>query len=182
MTAAERATPAAPATAGGRSPADSGWEGLARRASQALIASAPVEDRRELLVAELAGSRYAIAVERVREIVRVASVTRVPRTPDWLVGVVALRGEVVQVVDLRRRLGLPSAAPTRASRIVVIHGDDDGVAGLLVDSVRGVTRVPEHDVIAAHEHDFRSVVEMVRDGEGFVGILDLARVVGDADA
>lgn len=157
------------------------WMKLAREASHVYIAGAPVEERRELLVVQLAAGDYAIPIERVREIVRLVKITRVPRTPDWLVGVVALRGEIVEVVDLRRRLGLPKVDATRASRIVVIHGDDDGVAGLLVDSVKGVLRAPERDILPPQGHEFRSVVELVRSGPGFVSILDLDRVMGLRD-
>jgi purine-binding chemotaxis protein CheW len=157
------------------------WTGLAREASRAFMAGAPAEDRRELLVVQLANGDYAIPVERIREIVRLATITRVPRMPDWLVGVVALRGEIVEVVDLRRRLGLPKGEAARASRIVVIHGDDDGVAGLLVDSVTGVIRACEQDVLPAQGHEFRCVDELVRSGAGFVSILDLDRVVGTRD-
>lgn len=158
------------------------WLGLAREASHAFVAGAPVEERRELVIVRIAAGEYAIPVERIREIVRLAKITRVPRTPDWLVGVVALRGEILEVVDLRRRLGLPAIEATRASRIVVIHGDDDGVAGLLVDSVKGVLRAREQDVLPAQGHEFRSVVELVRSGTGFVSILDLDRVMGVGDA
>jgi purine-binding chemotaxis protein CheW len=157
------------------------WMGLAREASRAFVAGAPVEERRELVIVQIAAGDYAIAVERIREIVRLAKITRVPRAPDWIVGVVALRGEILEVVDLRRRLGLPAIEATRASRIVVIHGDDDGVAGLLVDSVKGVLRAPERDVLPAQGHEFRSVVDLVRSGTGFVSILDLDRVMGAGD-
>jgi purine-binding chemotaxis protein CheW len=157
------------------------WTGLAREASHAFRAGPPAEDHRELLVVRLAAGDYAIPVERIREIVRLVTVTRVPRTPDWLVGVVALRGEIVEVVDLRRRLGLPKGEAARANRIVVIHGDDDGVAGLLVDSVTGVLRAREQDFLPAQGQDFRCVDELVRSGTGFVSILDLGRVVGALD-
>jgi purine-binding chemotaxis protein CheW len=157
------------------------WAGLASEASEAYRAGVPVEDRRELLVVHVEGGEYAIPVERIREIVRLATITRVPRTPDWLVGVVALRGEIVEVVDLRRRLGLPKGEATRANRIVVIHGNDDGVAGLLVDAVKGVLRAREREILPAQGHEFRAVVELVRAGEGFVSILDVDRVVGDSD-
>lgn len=158
-----------------------GWESLARSAARSAAAEPTPTDRRELLVLSAGAAEYAMPVERVREIVRLSTITRVPRQPDWLVGVVPLRGEVIQVVDLRRRLGLEPVPTTRASRIVVIHGDDDGVAGLLVDAVKGVVRVAEADVVPVQEHDYRSVVEMFRAGDAFVGILDLERVVGQAD-
>ena len=157
------------------------WAGLAREASQVYAGGMPAEDRRELLVVRVDVGEYAIPVERIREIVRLATITRVPRTPDWLVGVVALRGEIVEVVDLRRRLGLAKGEATRANRIVVIHGDDEGVAGLLVDSVKGVLRAREGEIVPAQGHDLRAVVELARAGEGFVSILDVDRVVGHSD-
>jgi purine-binding chemotaxis protein CheW len=161
--------------------ASSGWEALARRAARAFTAPAAVEDRRELLCVEVAGADYAIPVERVREIVRLTSITRIPRTPAWLVGVIALRGQMIEVVDLRHRLGLEPVAITRRSRIVLVHGDDDSIAGLLVDAVSGVMRVAERDAIPTPPAELRSVVEMVRAGDDFVGVLDLARVVGLLD-
>lgn len=157
------------------------WTALSRAAAHAFDAPSPTEIRRELLVVEVADGAYAVPIERVREIVRLATITRVPRTPAWLAGVVALRGEIVEVVDLRRRIGLEGAPVTRSSRIVVIHGEDDGVSGILVDAVRGVLRAREQDVMATDGRDFRAVVEMVRVEGGFVGVLDLDRIVGAGD-
>ena len=172
-------TPPSPPSA--PAPKSAAWENLARSAARSYGAEEAPADRRELLVLSAGEADYAMPVERVREIVRLSTITRVPRLPDWLVGVVPLRGEVIQVVDLRRRLGLERAPATRASRIVVIHGDDDGVTGLLVDAVKGVVRVAEGDVLPVQAHDYRSVVEMFRAGGAFVGILDLERVVGASD-
>lgn len=157
------------------------WMGLAREASQAFFAGPPTEDRQELLIVELESGEYAIPVERIREIVRLGAITRVPRTPDWLVGVVALRGEIVQVVDLRSRLGLPKVEATRAHRIVVIHGDDEGVAGLLVDAVKGVLRVREPELQPTQGQEFRAVSQLAPKGEGFVSVLDLDRLMERSD-
>lgn len=138
--------------------------------------------RRELLVFEIDASDYAIPVERVREIVRLRPLTRLPHTPDWLLGVVTLRGEVVEVVDLRSRLGVERIEPARSSRIVVLHGDGDRVTGVLVDGVTEVARVPEESIVPAQELEVSSVVEMFERGEGFVSILDADRVLGFPDA
>src|SRR5271157_6387645 len=91
------------------------WEQLARAA-----AHGPTRDDatllREFLTFQLAGDPYAVPVERVREIVRMRPVTPIPRVPAALRGVISLRGEIVEVVDLRLRLGLTPTEPTRASR------------------------------------------------------------------
>jgi purine-binding chemotaxis protein CheW len=87
-----------------------------------------------------------------------------------------LRGEVLQIVDLRLRLSLRVGEPTRSTRILVLHGDDDGVAGVIVDAVEEVARVPEEQIRAAGgESD--AVAELFLRDEVFVSILDLDRVL-----
>jgi chemotaxis signal transduction protein len=160
------------------------WLGLARSASTNLNQArgeGASELLRELLVIGLNGSPYAIAVERVREIVRMRSLTRVPRAPNWLLGVVALRGEVVEIVDLRRRLGLEPTAPDRSSRIIVLHGDGDRVTGVLVDSVSDVYRVSEDSILPADDLELSAVVEMCPRGDEFISILDVDRFLGFTD-
>lgn len=157
------------------------WVSMARSASAAL-GSGENEDSdellRELLVIGLGGSPYAIAVERVREIVRMRTLTRLPRSPDWLLGVVALRGEVVEVVDLRRRLGISAAEPQRSSRIIVLHGDGERVTGIMVDSVSDVYRVGEDLVLETEDRESSAVVEMCQRGDEFISILDVDRFLG----
>jgi purine-binding chemotaxis protein CheW len=154
-----------------------GWEGLARRAATARSQSTEPELQVELLVCDLAGSPYAIPVDRVREIVRMRPMTPVPRTPDWLVGVIGLRGQVVQVVDLRMCLGLETGEIGRRSRIVVLHGEDDEISGVLVDGVRLVLRTDAASICPSSTNGARAVGEMCRYGDEFVSIVDLDRVL-----
>lgn len=154
------------------------WLELARSAARSWLATPSGEPPRELLAVEVGGGGYAIAIERVREIVQPRSLTRIPRTPAWIVGAIALRGEIVEVVDLAQRLRRDRTRPGPTSRIVVIHAEDEGVAGLLVDAVTGVLRSSEPDFVACGEGDFRAVEEMVRVGEAFFGVVDLDRVLG----
>ncbi len=159
-----------------RQPRD--WEALARAAAAARAsAGEEAELLRELLTFQLADAPYAIPVERVREIVRLREVTPMPRVPDCVLGVIALRGEIVQVVDLRMRLGLATAEPTRASRVIVLHGDDDRVTGVLVDAVREVLRVTEEAMRPASAGDGGNVSELCVRGDEFVSLVDLDRVL-----
>ncbi len=162
----------------------SDWEALARGAATDFDGDgeATAQHQRELLVFGLDGTAYAVPVERVREIVRMRELTRIPRVPAWLLGVVALRGEVVEVVDLRRRLGLGASTPDRSNRIIVLHGDADRVTGLLVDSVSEVYRIADEEVLPAQGLDVASVSEVCPRGEEFVSILDVERALGVADA
>ena len=111
------------------------------------------------------------------EIVRLRKVTPVPRVPAAVIGVIALRGEIVQVVDLRMRLGLVAGEPTRTSRVIVLHGDDDRVTGVLVDEVREVLRVGEDSIRDAASGETGSVNELCVRGEEFVSVIDIDRVL-----
>ncbi len=164
-------------------PVGADWETLARGAAGDFGGEegGSAQILRELLVFGLDGAAYAVSVERVREIVRMRELTTIPRAPGWLLGVVALRGEVVEVVDLRRRLGLGASTPDRSNRIIVLHGDADRVTGLLVDSVSEVYRIADEEVLPAQGLDVTSVSEVCPRGEEFVSILDVERVLGVSD-
>ena len=95
----------------------------------------------QLVVFDLASEYYGVDIGDVREIIRMQSVTRVPGAPEFVEGVINLRGRVVPVVDLRKRLKLNVNEQTKESRIVVvdISGRDVGV---IVDAVTEVLRIP----------------------------------------
>ena len=161
--------------------ASSSWDELARTAARSEEASAELDSLRQLLTFSIAGTPYAVPVEAVREIVRMRSITPIPRTNAHVRGVISLRGEIIQVVDLRLRLGLPTAEVTRSSRIVVIHGDDERVAGILVDAVNEVLRVTEDAILPAAAGDTGTVDSLCVRGDQFVSLIDLERAL-DVDA
>jgi len=115
--------------------------------------------------------KYAVSIEFVQEIIKPKEITEIPHTPDFLRGVVNLRGKIVPVIDLRRRFGLPGNEITRASRIVVVRHADQ-VIGLLVDSVMAVQPIPDRKI--------EPVPEMLSgpvDSDFFSGIANLDGVI-----
>ncbi|HUK66959.1 MAG TPA: chemotaxis protein CheW, partial [Anaeromyxobacteraceae bacterium] len=92
------------------------------------------EARSEWLTFMLGGEEYGVAIGQVREILKAPSITEVPRAPSHVLGVIMVRGEVIAVFDPRQRLGLPAAAPSRQSRVLVCEAGA-GRRGLLVDAV-----------------------------------------------
>lgn len=160
---------------------DPEWMRIARTAASRDSADVEQELLRELLTFVLAGSPYAIPVEQVREIVRLRDITPMPRVPEAVLGVIALRGEIVQVVDLRMRLNLEVSEPTRKSRIIVLHGAEDKITGVVVDAVEEVLRISESDINASTAAETTAVKELcVRDGQ-FVSIIDTEGLL-DLDA
>ena len=94
----------------------------------------------ELISFEIADQEFCIDIRGVREIRGWTPATPVPQTPDYICGVINLRGAVIPVVDLRNRLGLGRTEPSSRHVILVIQ-DDERVAGLLVDGVHATFQV-----------------------------------------
>lgn len=97
----------------------------------------------EQLVAFYLGSEiYAIEINSISEIIRAQAVTQVPRTRDDIEGIINLRGKIVPVLDLCKRLALSESQSSSKSRIIVVNAADF-LVGLIVDSVVGVVRLPD---------------------------------------
>ena len=94
----------------------------------------------ELISFEIAGQEFCIDIRSVREIRGGTPPTAIPQTPDYIRGVINLRGAVIPVLDLRNRLGLGVTEPSSRHVIVVIQYEDQ-VAGLLVDGVQETFQV-----------------------------------------
>ena len=110
---------------------------------------------------------YGVDVKQVQEIRRVAEITSVPRAPEFVRGVINLRGRILPVLDLRRRLALGEVVVGRASRIVVVRVKDR-LLGLLVDGASQVLKVPISHIEAAPE-------EVVQKGGDYIrGVAKLA--------
>jgi purine-binding chemotaxis protein CheW len=91
---------------------------------------------------------YGINVLQVQEVLRVSEIVPVPGAPDYVLGIINLRGKVVTVIDMRRSFGLPSHENTDASRIMIIESGKQ-VAGMLVDSVAEVVNIDSNQVETA---------------------------------
>jgi purine-binding chemotaxis protein CheW len=91
---------------------------------------------------------YGVPINVLHEIVRVPEITAVPDAPDYLEGVINLRGKIVSVVDMRKRFGQASAELDRRSRILVVE-HRGRLAGMIVDSASEVLKIPESEIEAA---------------------------------
>jgi purine-binding chemotaxis protein CheW len=97
---------------------------------------------------KLGNETYGINVMQVQEVLRVSEIAPVPGAPDYVIGIINLRGNVVTVVDTRRRFGLPPKAPDAASRIVIVEAAGQ-VIGILVDSVAEVVELRASEIEVA---------------------------------
>ena len=95
----------------------------------------------QLVGFHLGDEEYGFEIQRVQEINRIVEITRVPRTPDFVMGVINLRGKVIPVINLRERFGLPPKEADKDTRIVVVEIQNK-ILGIMVDAVSEVLRIP----------------------------------------
>src|ERR1051325_7786239 len=138
---------------------------------------------------KLGDELFAIDVARVRGVLDLSEITRVPTAPPYMRGVVNVRGSAVTVVDLRLKFGLPSTTDTVDTRIVVIELELDGdrtVVGGLADSVREVLELDRSEIREPPRIAMRWRADMIeglgKKGEQFIIVLDIARVFATSDA
>jgi len=101
----------------------------------------------QLVAFKLGREEYSVSILQVQEIKRITDITRVPHTPDYIKGVINLRGSVLPVIDLKKRLNLPQQAPTEDTRIIIVKVDELSV-GMIVDAVSEVMTINQEDIDA----------------------------------
>lgn len=131
------------------------------------------------------GIRYAVDILRVREIVNPQAIVVLPHAPPVVVGVADHRGEVIPILDLRRRFGLPSEAPTRHTKWLIVRVGKRS-AGLVVDAVTevfGAGEGSEREVPAVGVGDASRGISAVHSHEGsLVFVIDVDRIAAAAEA
>lgn len=132
----------------------------------------------------LAGEEYALSILKVKEIIEYDTVTKVPKTPSWVRGVINLRGSVVPVMDLAVKFGLKECQVTKTSCIIMVEselGERNTTIGLMADSVSQVVDLGASDI--EEPPTFGTNVEvdyligMARMGKKFALLLDIDKVL-----
>ncbi|WP_153726602.1 chemotaxis protein CheW [Heliorestis convoluta] len=106
---------------------------------------ADIYDESQLVAFMLDGEEYAVNIHYVQEINRLLTITRVPKAPFYVEGVINLRGNVVPVIDLRKRFSLPPRETTDRTRIIIVKVKDITV-GVIVDGVSEVISLPNDNI------------------------------------
>ncbi|MCR4397921.1 MAG: chemotaxis protein CheW [Firmicutes bacterium] len=137
-------------------------------------------DEHQLVVFGIANELYGVDIAAVREIITMQRITRVPRTPDFVEGIINLRGKVIPVIDLRKRFRLGVAEENKETRIVVVEIQGNTI-GMVVDSVSEVLRIsgdvlePPSPVIVGVDSEYIQAVAKVEDR--LIILLDMEKVL-----
>ena len=123
---------------------------------------------------------YGVPITSLHEIVRVPEITAVPDAPDYMEGVINLRGKIVSVIDLRKRLGAKEVVPGRRNRILVVE-HNGRLCGLMVDSASEVLKVPTSDIEPAtavfQEGGLNCVTGLGKYRGRLIVLLDMAKLL-----
>ncbi len=132
----------------------------------------------------LANEEYGIDIMRVQEIILMGQITCMPEVPDYICGLINLRGHVIPIVDLRRRFGLPAADNDEHTRIIVVNVNRQTI-GIVVDAVNEVLRVnpdqgePPPSSVAGIDHDY--ILALIKFDEKLLILLSIENVLSNEE-
>ena len=107
----------------------------------------PVEyDTTQFIVTKLGEEQYGIDIKLISNIVRMQKITRVPKVSRYIKGVINLRGEVIPILSLRLKMGLPEDEITKKTRIIILTMEQHESIGVLVDEVKEVVTLDEEHI------------------------------------
>jgi purine-binding chemotaxis protein CheW len=149
------------------------------------------EDKKKInsyLSFRLGDEVFALHVSKVYKILEKTEITEVPRAPDYMKGVINLRGSVLAVIDMRVKFGMSPTEWTKTTCILVVEAEieeENVVVGLLVDAVQAVQKIKDKDILPPPNigNKFRSdfITGMTRVNDKFFMILDIDLVLSSSD-
>ena len=140
----------------------------------------------EYLTFYLADEEYGVDILRVQELRGWESVTRIPSSPDYVKGVVNLRGAIVPIIDLRTRFNLPQAEYTATTVVIVlsvqsVDSDNEKIMGVVVDAISDVVNAKTSDIQATPEFDSSIEIEYIKglaaSGDKMIMLVDVDKLL-----
>lgn len=145
------------------------------------------EETTQYIVVGLGNENYGINIRYVDNIVRMQRITRVPKMPNYLIGIINLRGEVLPVISLRLKMGLEADVYGKDTRIIILKTEHEGSMGVIVDIVREVvtlssSQVDKVDYDIKSEEKFYVTRVGKRENGDLISILDLSFITLEENA
>ncbi len=143
-------------------------------------------ESKQYIVIELGAEHYGIDINFIDNIVRMQSITRVPKAQDYFKGVINLRGEVIPVMDLRIRFGLEPAEVTNKTRILILKPETQAPIGIIVDVVKEVLTLSADDIEKPNSKDTNEdkaafISGIGKNGDALVTILNIMGVITEKE-
>jgi purine-binding chemotaxis protein CheW len=145
---------------------------------------AQMEELLQLVSFTIGQEEFGLDIQSIQEINRMVEITRVPNSPEFVIGVINLRGKVIPIIDLRKRFGFPPKESDKNTRIIVVELGNM-VVGFVVDTVREVIRIPKNitepppAIIAGIGSEY--IVSVAKLENRLLIILDVERLLRDKE-
>lgn len=132
----------------------------------------------------LDNEKYGIKVMQVQEVLRMTEIAPVPGAPHYVIGIINLRGNVVTVIDTRKRFGLPEVEPDDETRIVIVEAENN-VVGILVDSVAEVVDLAVSEIETApnvgNDESSKYIQGVSSQGDELLILVDVNKLLSDEE-
>lgn len=139
----------------------------------------------QLVSFNLEKEEYGVNVLKVREIIRLPSITRVPNTPGYVEGVINLRGKVIPIMSMRRKFGLAEVDYDKSTRIMVMEVDGE-LMGFIVDAVSEVIRISQNEIqppppVVTSGVDQECMAGVINQADRLLILLDLEKITSSEE-
>lgn len=140
---------------------------------------------KQYIVVKIGNEQYGIDIGYVDNIVRMQSITRVPKSQVYFKGIINLRGDIVPIMSIRVRMGLEDDVFTNSTRIIILKLEQQGELGVIVDEVREVVTLSmdkiEHVKINGQESRESFINGIGKNGEELISLLDLNSIIEESE-
>ncbi|MEG0963037.1 MAG: chemotaxis protein CheW [Lachnospiraceae bacterium] len=142
-------------------------------------------DKKQYIVVKIGSEQYGMDISFVDNIVRMQKITRVPKAQSYFKGIINLRGEIVPVMSIRKKMGLAADEFTDASRIIILKIEQQGILGIIIDEVKEVVTlsVEEIDKVSGSSKDEKNnfINGIGKHGEELISLFDINSIIAEKE-
>lgn len=142
-------------------------------------------DLKQYIVVSIGNENYGIDISYVDNIVRMQKITRVPKAQAYFKGIINLRGEIVPVMSIRRKMDLEDDVFSKDTRIIILKIEDNGALGIVVDEVKEVVTLSGDQIDRVVQDSKDSTPNFIngigKNGETLISLLDINKIVDEKE-
>ncbi len=142
-------------------------------------------ETKQYIVVQIGNEKYGIDIRYIDNIVRMQRITRVPKVQSYFKGVINLRGEIVPVMSIRKKMGLEDDVITDKSRIIILKIEDKGSLGIVVDQVREVITLNMSEVdktsVGARNIKDTFINGIGKNGEELISLFEISAIIEEKE-
>lgn len=131
---------------------------------------------KQYIVVMIGNEQYGIDISYIDNIVRMQKITRVPKVQSYFMGIISLRGEIVPIMSIRRKMALEDDVYTNASRIIILKLEEKGLIGIIVDEVKEVVNLSEDEIEKASNKG-KFINGIGKHGNELISLLEIGAIV-----